>query len=423
MIDMKRNVLFLCMAGVGIIFLYQFYLNFNKTSFKTVINTIRETHLPIIAFGDHEHHMEDDSSVALRLSREVRVLCWVMTSPSNHRSKALHVMATWGKRCNKLLFSTESFNASEGLPVLLINTTEGREHLTAKTMQSFDHLYRNHLHEYDWFMKADDDTYVILENLRYFLSSKDPTKPVYFGHHFHKYVHQGYFSGGGGYVMSRAGLKQFGERKSEVCKSDHGAEDVEIGKCMELVGVVAGDSRDALGRSRFHCFTPMMHISGGYPDWYYIYDTYGGRKGIASISDYAITFHYVDAELMYVFDFFLFHLRPYGIHNYPQNLNVPNGSTTETPLNTLPTTTLPPDFVALKASPASIFSRQTPNVDTVFQQSSQQPEAPPQQSSQQPNTPSQQISQKPITHFQQHTTTKKHKRRKRKKKRTTRSPN
>lgn len=63
MIDMKRNVLFLCMAGVGIIFLYQFYLNFNKTSFKTVINTIRETHLPIIAFGDHEHHMEGKSKL------------------------------------------------------------------------------------------------------------------------------------------------------------------------------------------------------------------------------------------------------------------------------------------------------------------------------------------------------------------------
>lgn len=33
-------------------------------------------------------------------------------------------------------------------------------------------------------MQADDDTYVIMENLRYFLSSHDPNDPVFFGHHF-----------------------------------------------------------------------------------------------------------------------------------------------------------------------------------------------------------------------------------------------
>ena len=30
-------------------------------------------------------------------------------------------------------------------------------------------------------MKADDDTYVIIESLRYFLSNEDTNEPVYFG--------------------------------------------------------------------------------------------------------------------------------------------------------------------------------------------------------------------------------------------------
>ena len=67
----------------------------------------------------------------------------------------------------------------------------GREHLTAKTMHAFDYAYRQHLNEFDWFIKADDDTYLIVENLRYMLSAHSPQEPVYFGHHFKTIVNQG----------------------------------------------------------------------------------------------------------------------------------------------------------------------------------------------------------------------------------------
>jgi len=48
-------------------------------------------------------HLGEDEE-AIRLAKEVRVLCWIMTNPSNHKNKAKHVKATWGKRCNILLF-------------------------------------------------------------------------------------------------------------------------------------------------------------------------------------------------------------------------------------------------------------------------------------------------------------------------------
>jgi hypothetical protein len=36
--------------------------------------------------------------------KKVKLLCWVMTGPQNHAVRAQHIKATWGKRCDKLIF-------------------------------------------------------------------------------------------------------------------------------------------------------------------------------------------------------------------------------------------------------------------------------------------------------------------------------
>merc|ERR1719481_1925437 len=95
------------------------------------------------------------------------------------------------------------------LPTVKLQVHEGRENLWTKTMQAFQYIYRHHLGDADWFLKADDDTYIIVENIRYMLMDKNASQPVYFGHKFKPYVDQGYFSGGAGYVMSKESLKRF----------------------------------------------------------------------------------------------------------------------------------------------------------------------------------------------------------------------
>lgn len=73
--------------------------------------------------------------------------------------------------------------------------------------------------------------------------------------------------------------KGLNEPKSKCSeKSEAGsAEDVNIGRCMQELGVTAGDSRDSLGRGRFFPFIPEMHINSNpaasqdFWYWKYIY--------------------------------------------------------------------------------------------------------------------------------------------------------
>jgi len=107
------------------------------------------------------------SSLAVELERQVRVLCWVMTSPESVSSKAQHVKATWGSRCNVLLFMSSETNSE--LPAVGLNVSEGHENLWGKTRAAFLYVHQHHRNDADWFLKADDDTYIIVENLRLLL--------------------------------------------------------------------------------------------------------------------------------------------------------------------------------------------------------------------------------------------------------------
>uniref|UniRef100_A0A7E4VP58 Glycoprotein-N-acetylgalactosamine 3-beta-galactosyltransferase 1 n=1 Tax=Panagrellus redivivus TaxID=6233 RepID=A0A7E4VP58_PANRE len=264
-------------------------------------------------------HTHEETAVAGALKQSVRVFCWIMTAKKNTLSRAVHVNATWAQRCNKYVFVSVNETAAK-LPNVDLNVTEGRNFLWAKTKAAHQYIYDNELDNFDWFLKADDDTYVIMENLRFMLLAYSPSDPVYFGCKFKPFTKQGYMSGGSGYVLSREAVKRFVEEglpDPKKCKqAGTGAEDAEIGRCLEKINVTAGDSRDSRGRHRMLPFSPLSHLQAGgnktMPAWFYQYMYYPYEQGKECCSDYMISFHYVNKGTMYALDNLLYHIRPIG---------------------------------------------------------------------------------------------------------------
>uniref|UniRef100_A0A1A9X486 Glycoprotein-N-acetylgalactosamine 3-beta-galactosyltransferase 1 n=1 Tax=Glossina brevipalpis TaxID=37001 RepID=A0A1A9X486_9MUSC len=235
---------------------YELYKDNVEVINSTTSHTRQLTNSREIIEASNQYQHKVNRTLANRLFNEIKIVCWVLTGPKNHHKKAIHVKRTWGSRCNKMLFMSSAEDEELGTVKLAVG--EGRGNLWHKSREAAKYIYENHFNDGDWFLKADDDTYVILENLRAFLYSYSTHVPVYFGCKFKKYVRQGYMSGGAGYVLSKEALRRFALEaypNRTICRQGKGgAEDEQMGYCLQNVGVVAGDSRDDQKRGRFFPF-------------------------------------------------------------------------------------------------------------------------------------------------------------------------
>ncbi|KAK8396394.1 hypothetical protein O3P69_005440 [Scylla paramamosain] len=205
-----------------------------------------------------------------------RILCLIITSPPYHVTRARHVAATWSPHCTRAVFLTTLEDPT--LPeVLLTPGAATYDQLWEKVTKGFLWAYKV-LGEFDWVVKADDDSFVFVENLRAAVKVLDPDSPLAAGVHLATWeTGETYLNGGASYVLSRGAVRVLVER-----------------------GVKFLDSRDSEGRQRFHIYPPqelvdprseadLRHL------WLRRVSVYP-YKGYGELSDEVISFHYVDAE-------------------------------------------------------------------------------------------------------------------------------
>ena len=158
-----------------------------------------------------------------------QIFCIILTSAESLENKAKVIYETWAHRCDNYKFistvSDEIRNGNDTRYKVSENGTEFHYHfdilqppglindtyskLTDKVYITLKHLY-NKYNDYDWYLKADDDTYIFMDNLRKFVSDKNPSSPVTYGYDFKVIVQNGYHSGGGGYLLSNEAFKRLG---------------------------------------------------------------------------------------------------------------------------------------------------------------------------------------------------------------------
>lgn len=303
---MKRynSVVFLKVLAllIGLISGYLF-----SNSFKT---TKKEVKISPTLAKHHQHSIETHSDD--HLFDQVRIACLVMTYPGTHESHGHAIRNTWGRKCNKLVFvSTIEARSNDTLGVMPFAVPEGKKYLWLKAKEMLLYAYYNLMDEVDWFYKADDDTYAVMENLRYFLYPFTPDYPISFGYRL-KFVSNAtnqtndYYSGGAGYVMSKAALKKVVEdgilKKDGPClKGDIGNEDLNVGNCLRRVGVVHGTDVDVENKPRFQLFplSAMMTMDMYFKNdsWYWKFVYYKPRfvscKSRRSASNFSVLVPYM----------------------------------------------------------------------------------------------------------------------------------
>ena len=268
-----------------------------------------DSHRYNTSHNEEETSLHPDSE-AFYLAQNVRVACFVF--PENFAS-AIAVRDTWGQHCNKIYLLSSKLE-NDTIPIEKVNARSSFDLLC----KSF-HRIREDVQDFDWYFTATDNTFALIENLRYFVAPKNASANYYLGHAM-QFWGELYNWGDAGYVLSRGTvetlLKEFDT--DEKCKKGgrfwkNG--DWYLGKHLRKLKIEPEDTRDHMGRGRFNGYSFKKLLFPGVVSIFERYwrdSLYLSEDGPHCCSNFAVTFHGIlSHSKMYQLEYMFHHLRPF----------------------------------------------------------------------------------------------------------------
>jgi len=251
-----------------------------------------------------------------------RIMCLIITMWPLRKTKMDIISETFGQKgrgCYTLSFVIDLKNDDapdeyRGHKLLKMNLTrlqnnsKKERNIWEKVHTMWSYIYNNKelLYEHDWFIKADDDTFIISENMRGFLQYHDPNFPHYMGHSIRSRWEREnvIFNSGVCYALSRKTLIKIGPYISHLptlqhqtgrshCIDRKGAgEDPTTGICLLGVGIRPTNTLDHEMRERFLIFRDTDHVKIIREDtWYWKYKPPNVKVGKDCCSPYIVSVH------------------------------------------------------------------------------------------------------------------------------------
>jgi glycoprotein-N-acetylgalactosamine 3-beta-galactosyltransferase len=225
-------------------------------------------------------------------------------SPRHHN--AASQLRSWGKRCDG--FIAWSNLTDETISALRLHNvkTDGAERydeMWSKTQNIWSVVASSDLiHQFQYFYLAGDDVYVLVDNLRRYLSSphlralsRDNALPLYLGRRVPHNHYLFYHTGESGYVLNAVAVRALVHHLKEAQCFDElsvSMEDVMAANCLRhSVGLEALDSRDSAGSERFHTTNLSAVQKTALMGNRYEGMVKNGKLGLRSVSTQSISFH------------------------------------------------------------------------------------------------------------------------------------
>ncbi|XP_070543153.1 chondroitin sulfate synthase 3-like [Ptychodera flava] len=191
-------------------------------------------------------HFGDETVAAANETAVVRKQLYVgvLTAGRFLKTRATACNRTWGQGVPDLEFFSQVKTTNDwSLPIVTLqNISDDVYPPQQKAFEMLKYMCNHHIHDFNWFLRADDDVYVKVDKLLAFLSQIDHGKMVYIGqpgHGFPEVRHKlgldghNFCMGGPGVVFSRAALMglcpHLDQCMAAVVSKE---EDVEIGRCV-----------------------------------------------------------------------------------------------------------------------------------------------------------------------------------------------